>query len=474
MSEIEQAGQGKLLEARSIDYIPDSERHGSLWSQFTLWFGANLQITAIVVGAIPIVMGADVFWSIIGLFIGQIFGGTVMALHGAQGPRLGLPQMISSRVQFGVYGAVIPIILVCMMYIGFSASGSVLAGQAIGELLHIPHNIGILIFGVLIILFTLVGYRLIHVIGKLATVLGIITFCYMFYRLLSQYDIVALLSIREFSWKYFLLSISLAASWQIAFGPYVADYSRYLPRSVSKTKVFFAVGCGSVFGTQISMIFGILAAAQIGGANFSGNEVQYIVGLSAIGWVAALLYLSIAFGKVVITTLNAYGSFMSMATITSGFTGKSNIKQTTRFFYIVFMVGISVLLAILGRGDFLNNFTSFLGFLLTFFTPWSAINLIDYYWVTKERYDVPALSDPNGRYGKWNMIGISTYIIGVLVQIPFISTGFYSGFLLDSLLQGVDISWIIGLIVPGILYYVLTQKYVNNVPDQLILPKDPS
>ena len=472
MSIQEQEGGKKLLEVRSIDYIPESERHGSLWSQFTLWFGANLQITAIVVGAIPVVLGADVFWSIIGLFIGQVFGGAVMALHGAQGPQLGLPQMISSRVQFGVYGAVIPIVLVCMMYIGFSASGSVLAGQAIGKLAGVNDDMGILIFGALIIAFTIVGYKLIHLIGKIATILGILTFCYMFYRLMTQYDIGALLSIREFSWKHFLFSVSLAASWQIAFGPYVADYSRYLPRNTSKVKVFFAVGSGTVIGTQISMIFGVLAAAQIGGSNFRHHEIEYIVGLSAVGLVASLLYLSIAFGKVVITTLNAYGSFMSMATIVSGFRGNAQISQKMRLFYIFIMVGMSVLLAILGRGEFLNNFTSFLGFLLTFFTPWSAINLVDYYWVTKERYDVPALSDPNGRYGKWNMIGITTYFIGVLVQIPFMDTGFYSGFLLNSVMHGVDISWIIGLIIPAILYYVLTKKYVNNVPEQLILPKE--
>ncbi|EMK3757486.1 cytosine permease, partial [Providencia rettgeri] len=41
-----------LIEARSIDYIPESERHGTLSSQFTLWFGSNLQITAIVTGAL--------------------------------------------------------------------------------------------------------------------------------------------------------------------------------------------------------------------------------------------------------------------------------------------------------------------------------------------------------------------------------------------------------------------------------------
>ncbi|STU82553.1 putative transporter [Klebsiella pneumoniae] len=42
-----------------------------------------------------------------------------MSLHALQGPRLGLPQMILSRAQFGVFGAVVPLVLVCVMYIGF-------------------------------------------------------------------------------------------------------------------------------------------------------------------------------------------------------------------------------------------------------------------------------------------------------------------------------------------------------------------
>ncbi|MBD4392561.1 cytosine permease, partial [Xanthomonas citri pv. citri] len=88
----------------------------------------NLQITAIVTGALAVVLGGDVFWSLVGLLIGQLLGGAVMALHAAQGPRLGLPQMISSRVQFGVYGACIPIALVCLMYLGFTATGTVLSG----------------------------------------------------------------------------------------------------------------------------------------------------------------------------------------------------------------------------------------------------------------------------------------------------------------------------------------------------------
>src|SRR5437868_7682294 len=139
------------IEVRSIDYVPDAERHGGLLSQFTLWLGANLQITAIITGALAVVLGGDVFWSLIALLLGQLLGGAVMALHGAQGPQLGLPQMISSRVQFGVYGAIIPVVAVCLMYVGFSASGSVLAGQAVGKLLGVEDGVGIVIFGCLIV-----------------------------------------------------------------------------------------------------------------------------------------------------------------------------------------------------------------------------------------------------------------------------------------------------------------------------------
>lgn len=52
---IESSKRNPLIEIRSIDYIPESERHGSLYSQFTLWLGANLQITAIVTGALAVV-----------------------------------------------------------------------------------------------------------------------------------------------------------------------------------------------------------------------------------------------------------------------------------------------------------------------------------------------------------------------------------------------------------------------------------
>jgi nucleobase:cation symporter-1, NCS1 family len=461
------------IEIRSIDYVPDAERHGGLASQFSLWLGANLQITAIVTGALAVVLGGDVFWSLIALFVGQLAGGAVMALHGAQGPQLGLPQMISSRVQFGVYGAIIPLIAVCLMYVGFSASGTVLAGQAVSQLLGVDDGVGIVIFGCLIVMVTLFGYRLIHLLGRVSSVVGVAAFVYMFSRLLASHDLAALLGVRHFSLNQFLLGMSLSASWQIAYGPYVADYSRYLPRTTRGPAIFAAVGLGSVLGSQVAMTFGVFAAALSGKA-FEHHEVAYIVGLGSTGTVATLLFFCIAFGKVTVTSLNAYGSFMSMATIVNAFRRGLRVSMLQRLCYVIAMVGMSTLLALLGRHSFLKGFEAFILLLLAVFTPWSAINLVDYYCFTRSRYDVPALSDPDGRYGRWNTTGIAIYIVGILVQVPFLSTAFYTGPLVAPL-GGADISWLVGLVVPGALYYAVMRASPRQIPASLILPSsDPS
>jgi NCS1 family nucleobase:cation symporter-1 len=450
--------QPSLFESRSIDFIPESERHGSLYSQFTLWLGCNLQITALLTGSLAVVLGGDVFWSVIGLLIGQIFGGAVMALHAAQGPKLGLPQMISSRVQFGVYGAAIPIILVALMYLGFNATGAILSGQAVAQLAGVSNSSGILIFAGLTMLMTIMGYQFIHLAGRAASFVGVIAFCYLFARLTIINDMGQLLAIRHFDWGSFLLAVSLSASWQIAYGPYVADYSRYLPSKTSSTKTILAVGLGSVIGAQTSMMLGVFAAA-LAGTSFAGHEVSVIVGLGSSGAIAALLYFSIAFGKLTISTLNAYGSFMCAATVITGFRRHVAISQTQRIGFVLCIVGASTVVALLGENSFIGVFKSFILFLLAFFTPWSAINLVDFYFINKGRYDLNALFDPNGQYGRWNTVGISTYVAGIIIQMPFISTSLYTGPLVERL-DGVDISWVIGLVVPGIVYYLLAKKSV--------------
>lgn len=465
----EQSRKGsRLTESRSIDYIPDGERHGHPFSQFTLWFGGNLQITAIVTGALAVVLGGDVVWSLVGLFVGQILGASIMSFHALQGPRLGLPQMIITRAQFGVYGAVIPLVLVCIMYIGFSASGTVLAGQAMARLLSISDVSGMILFSAIIIVIAVLGYRVIHKLGKVASIVGVLAFAWLFGSLLLNTDLTAIIQNNHFSMPMFLLAVSLSSSWQIAFCPYVSDYSRYLPRNVSGPKVFFSVFSGTVLGTQASMTLGVITAA-IAGSAFSGHEVGYIVGLGKTETMAMLIYFAICFGKITFTTLNAYGSFMSLTTIVSGFRKQVTLSQKNRILFVVLMVAASCIIALLSEPAFLKHFTHFLLFLLAFFVPWSAIGLTDYYLISCRAVDIPALFDADKRYGRWNLFGIGVYIVGVLIQLPFIENPLFHGSL-TWLFDGNDVSWIIGWFATTMLYYGLHRLDKRVLPAATVFP----
>ncbi|MGW7088799.1 purine-cytosine permease family protein [Streptomyces sp. NPDC054871] len=453
-----------LVERRSIDVVPDDERHGTAFSQFTLWLGANLQITAVVTGALAVVFGGDVVWSVVGLLLGNLLGGAVMALHSAQGPKLGLPQMIQSRAQFGVRGAVVPLLLVILMYVGFFASGSVLAGQATAQLTHTNDTTGIIIFAVVTAVVAAVGYRVIHVLGRVASVICALAFIYLGIRLLDRVDLSALLNDAHFDLPMFLLAVSLSASWQLAFGPYVADYSRYLPRTTSGRATFWWTLSGSALGSQWSMTFGVLVAASAGEA-FLANQVGYVVGLGGTGLIASFLYFVIALGKLTINVLNTYGGFMSMVTSISGFRGQKTLSPRGRAAYIALIMVAGTVVALLGKDSFLTSFKDFLLFLLTFFTPWSAINLVDYYLISKERYDIPALSDPHGRYGAWRWDALGVYGVGLLAQLPFLVTHFYTGPLVEPL-GGADISWIVGLVVPAALYWLLARRDTSHIPTE--------
>lgn len=448
---------GSRIERRTIDAIPPEERHGTPFSQFTLWMGANLQITAIVDGALAVVFGADALWAIVGLLIGNVLGGIVMALHSAQGPRLGLPQMISSRAQFGVYGAIVPLVLVIVMYLGFTATGTVLAGQAINELLGVSNPaVGIVCFVAIVAVIAIVGYRWIHAVGRVASVLGVLGLAYLAVELFRRHDVGAALAGPQFDVVTFLLAVSLAAGWQLTYGPYVADYSRYLPVETSQRSVFWWTWSGSVLGSQLSMTFGAIVAAVAGDA-FLTRQVGWLGGLASSAVVAGLVYALIVVGKLTVTCLNAYGSFMCAATIATAVTGRRTMGSGARAAFVLVMLAVSMGIALWASADFLDNFKNFVLLLLMVFTPWSAINLTDYYLVSRERVDLPALYDPRGRYGAWNPVALTTYALGVLVQVPFLAQSLYTGPVTEAL-GGADISWIVGLVVPAVVYYAWARR----------------
>jgi NCS1 family nucleobase:cation symporter-1 len=183
-----------------------------------------------------------------------------------------------------------------------------------------------------------------------------------------------------------------------------------------------------------------------------------------------VIYLVIVIGKLTVNTLNAYGGYMTMLTSVTAFTRKTGVATWTRFAYVVGFIGLSVLIAVLASPDFIANFKNFVLLLLMVFIPWSSINLVDYYLISKEKVDIPALYDLNGRYGRWNKTALITYAAGIIVQIPFLAQALYTG-PMTKLLGGADISWLVGLVVTALVYFPLAKRN-SNAPSHMIYPAE--
>lgn len=154
------------VETRGVEFVPVDERHGKAKDLFPIWFGANMHITTLVTGALPISLGLNLFWSFAAIILGTLLGAIFMASHSAQGPKLGIPQMIQSRAQFGVIGAIFPLFLVMFVYLGFFASSSVLAAQTLNSLIPFNQSWAIIILNILCFIVAIFGYDVIHKMQK--------------------------------------------------------------------------------------------------------------------------------------------------------------------------------------------------------------------------------------------------------------------------------------------------------------------
>jgi len=106
------------IEQHTIYQIPLDQRHGRPRQLFTLWCGANLNVLTVVTGALGTTLfGLSFVWGVVAILTGNLVGSLFMALHAAQGPRLGVPQMVQSRGQFGAKGAAFVVALAGIVFI---------------------------------------------------------------------------------------------------------------------------------------------------------------------------------------------------------------------------------------------------------------------------------------------------------------------------------------------------------------------
>ncbi|MEY2193734.1 cytosine permease [Neobacillus sp. BF23-41] len=455
------------IETRSIEYIPANERHGKPRGLFAVWFAANMHITTLVTGSLCVTFGLNLFWSVVAIIVGNLIGAIFMASHSAQGPKLGIPQMIQSRAQFGVIGAVIPLILVIFMYLGFFASSGLLGAQVLSSALDLNLTLSIIVLNILTFIVTMIGHDLIHKMQKYLTWVFFLVFIAATFIVFQLPVPSGSWSPAEFNLPIFMLSVSVVATWQISFAPYVADYSRYLPIDTNYSKTFWYTYAGTVLGTVWMMVLGVLLTTAI--PNFLSNSGTNLA--NQFGSFSFLLIAVIILGQFSINVFNLYGAFMSTISTVEPFS-KIKVTPKVRMFFIFGIGTVGTLLAIWGQGNFLSNFINFILFISYFLIPWTAINLIDFYVLRHGEYSIKDIFDLNGKYGKVNKITAISFLVSIIAEVPFMNTSFYVGPGAKAM-GGADIAWILGLVVPSVLYYVMMKRKLKE-PSQVPIPYEES
>jgi NCS1 family nucleobase:cation symporter-1 len=443
-----------VLEERTIQPIPLAQRHGTARDLFTIWFGANLMLLTVVTGALAVTaFGLPFTAAVVALTLGNLAGAVFMALHAAQGPILGVPQMVQTRGQFGSYGALLVIVLVIVMYVGFFASNLVLSGEALAAVWPtVPAMRAITLIAIVSGAAAVWGHDLIHAYARwmawlsglaLLAVTGWIVFVQ---GLPPQFHTRGTLT-----WAGALGAVSVAALWQIAYAPYVSDYSRYLPAETGARTAFWATFWGCVLGSTLPMALGALVAAATGGEDVVSSLRMLLGGLAP----AALVALTMA--MLPANAMNLYCGALSSLTIGQTLAPRWSPRASARTLTVVALVSLTLLLALLGRDSFLVNYTNFILLLLYVLVPWTAINLVDYYLVRRGVYDVASfMRQDGGIYGRVNVAALVCYLLGIAIQIPFVATTLYTGPIARAL-HGADLSWLIGLAVTAPSYFLLAK-----------------
>jgi NCS1 family nucleobase:cation symporter-1 len=436
----------RYVENRHIDHIPPAARHGKPWHQLVFWFGANVNVFNVVLGGVCVSIGLTFWWALAAITAGTLIGALLIALHATQGPKLGVPQSIQSRGQFGFYGAAFMFPAVLLLNVGFIAAELVIQAQSMtGVTASLSMVAWILILAVPSVVIGVFGYRWIHRVMQATAVVVGVALVVMFAQGLQHALPGSETTLARPSAGLFLAGVALLTIDMLSFGPFVSDYTRYLPAKTNGHRLFWAIYTGNIVATIGSCAIGAYLTALL-----PSLGTVAAVGKISGKWALIIMALSLVNAN----TFNAYtGSFqvISFASMWRRFKAES---VTVRLIPFLGVMAVGIVVACFGYQHFVSNLSNFLDVILVLFIPWSAVNLADYFLVRHGSYDVASFFTAGGAYGRFAWRGLLAYAIGLAAEWPFVSQPDYTGPLVKPL-GGADISWLVGWFAAAIVYLAL-------------------
>jgi NCS1 family nucleobase:cation symporter-1 len=393
------------VERTGIEHIPLEERHGAPGRIFTLWFAANLTVADYVIGVLCVqAFGLTVAQSIPVLLLGNVLGGVVLGLSAAMGPKLGFPQMLSSRSSFGRRGNYLFGGLNWISTVGWFTVNTILgveALQAVYPGANFFASAAALV--VLQVVVAVYGHDFIHLFEKMMSVVLGLLFIGVF--LLTVPKLGSALSFVPSGGSPGVpalgaVGVVLAASFSylMSWSPYASDYSRYLPATASGRRVaLFALAGGAAASFAIEVIGALVGSLTPVAGFFTGLY-------SFAGSFGPLAIVAIILGAMAANALNIY---------TNALSGLVLDIRARRWLMVVVGGLVGLALSFVAQANFVLNYQNFLFLLDYWITPWLGIVLVDYF--IARRTTVESSANPP----LWDWRALAAYVVAVLASVPF-------------------------------------------------------
>jgi len=450
--------------SHSIDPVTDSARTSRPNHQFWIWAGANTAPINWLLGALGIQQGLGLGTTVAVLVVGNLIGMSVFGVFVLMGQQTGVTQMVLSRAAFGRRGAHLPTLLQGVISAGWCAINTYIVLSLVMALLGklgvhpasagqahaIQSGVVLLVMGVQVWI-AANGFRWIAAFEKYTVPVTLVVLVLMtvvaWTRLHIDWGYAGDAQLTGGA-KWSVISgvmTAIGIGWGITWFAYASDYSRFVPRTASRRRLYLA----STLGQFLPVIWLGLLGATLATRDPSTDPGELIVG--SFGVLALPVLLLVLHGPIATNIVNLYSCGLAAQAL-----GLSISRRTLA--YVVGAAASVFTIFLVFHNDLGSTIDAWLAGLVTWVAPWAGIMLVHWFVIARRRISVPDLyrTPEQSCYGDVRWPALVAFIVGMATTWMF-------EFGLVSWLQGpiaramggVDLSWLAGLIVGAGLYLVL-------------------
>lgn len=444
------ARRGDLVtETQGIAPIPEDQRYGPSWRNFTVWFAPNMELSGVFTGTLAYSLGLGFWPGVCAIVLGVVLGTLPVAYLATWGPKTGMGQLPLARIPFG-RSIGVPAAVQWLSAVAWDGLVGLFGGEGAQLLFHVPFFVGALVVLAAQGLFGFLGYEFIHQLQQWGSAVLAVLFVVLTVRVVQHGHVQLHSSVHgAAAVGTFVLMTTIAFSGSFSWASYASDYSRYQsPASASAPIFWWTLG-----GMGISFVW-VYTLGLAGARTFADQTAEGVRRLMGGGVLGGLALLAIIFGAVTSNAMNDYSGSLAVQA------GGLRVRRTwtavagtiLAFFIILWIHG----------GDTSSKFQNILLFTAYWIAPFLAVILID--WRRRRgTLDHARLA----AVMRWSELqagipALAALVIGFGAMIPCMNTSLYVGPLARHL-DGADLSFYVGFGVSAVVYW-LALRLANRRP----------